>query len=85
MSDTLWNNLLTYALQLALLVGAAGWIPAAARLRPARARLAFFQALLAADPDVRKYLSTAEIAANFDLAYHLKEVDTIFARVFGVS
>ncbi len=42
-----------------------------------------FQKLLAADPDVRKYLSEAEIAANFDLGYHLKEVDTIFARVFG--
>ncbi len=42
-----------------------------------------FQKLLAADPDVRKYLSEAEISANFDLGYHLKEVDTIFARVFG--
>jgi adenylosuccinate lyase len=42
-----------------------------------------FQSLLAADPDVRKYLSEAEIAANFDLGYHLREVDTIFARVFG--
>jgi adenylosuccinate lyase len=42
-----------------------------------------FQKLLAADPDVRRYLSEAEIAANFDLGYHLKEVDTIFARVFG--
>jgi adenylosuccinate lyase len=42
-----------------------------------------FQTLLAADPDVRKYLSETEIAANFDLGYHLKEVDTIFARVFG--
>jgi adenylosuccinate lyase len=44
-----------------------------------------FQKLLAADPDVRKYLSEAEIAANFDLGYHLKEVDTIFARVFGTA
>jgi adenylosuccinate lyase len=44
-----------------------------------------FQKLLAADPDVRKYLSEAEIAANFDLGYHLKEVDTIFARVFGAA
>jgi adenylosuccinate lyase len=44
-----------------------------------------FRTLLAADPDVRKYLSEAEIAANFDLGYHLKEVDTIFARVFGAS
>jgi adenylosuccinate lyase len=44
-----------------------------------------FQSLLAVDPDVGKYLSEAEIAANFDLGYHLKEVDTIFARVFGTS
>src|SRR5262252_1342327 len=42
-----------------------------------------FQKLLAADSEVRKYLSEAEIAANFDLGYHLKEVDTIFGRVFG--
>ena len=42
-----------------------------------------FQHLLAADPAVRKYLSEAEIAANFDLGYHFKEVDTIFGRVFG--
>jgi adenylosuccinate lyase len=44
-----------------------------------------FQKLLAADPDVRKYLSEEEIAVNFDLGYHFKEVDTIFARVFGSS
>jgi adenylosuccinate lyase len=42
-----------------------------------------FLTLLKADPEVRKYLSEAEIAANFDLGYHLKAVDTIFARVFG--
>ena len=42
-----------------------------------------FQELLVSDPEVRKYLSAAEVAANFDLGYHLKEVDTIFARVFG--
>ena len=41
--------------------------------------------LLAADPDVRKYLSEAEIAANFDLGCHFKEVDTIFTRVFGAT
>jgi adenylosuccinate lyase len=44
-----------------------------------------FQKLLAADPEVRKLLSEEEIAANFDLGHHLKEVDTIFARVFGSS
>ena len=28
-------------------------------------------------------LSAEEIEEKFDLAYHLKHVDTIFARVFG--
>jgi len=42
-----------------------------------------FLALLKADPDVRKHLSEAELAANFDLDFHLAQVDTIFARVFG--
>jgi adenylosuccinate lyase len=42
-----------------------------------------FLALLKADADVRKYLSDAELAANFDLAHHLKHVDLIFKRVFG--
>jgi adenylosuccinate lyase len=32
---------------------------------------------------VRKYLSEAELATNFDLAHHLKHVDLIFNRVFG--
>jgi adenylosuccinate lyase len=44
-----------------------------------------FLALLKADPDVRKHLSDAELTANFDLGYHLKQVDTIFARVFGAG
>jgi adenylosuccinate lyase len=44
-----------------------------------------FLGLLKADPDVRKYLSDAELAANFDLAHHMKHVDLIFARVFGTS
>ena len=48
-----------------------------------RGEAADFLALLQADPDVRKYLSNAEIAANFDLGHHLKHVDTIFQRVFG--
>src|SRR5450755_4229800 len=42
-----------------------------------------FLTLLKADPEVRKFLSDTELAANFDLGYHLKAVDTIFARVFG--
>jgi adenylosuccinate lyase len=32
---------------------------------------------------VKKYLTDAEIDEQFDLAYHLKHVDTIFKRVFG--
>lgn len=39
--------------------------------------------LLKADPDVTSRLSPAEIDALFDLEYHFKHVDTIFARVFG--
>ena len=42
-----------------------------------------FLSLLAADQDVRKHLSEAELKENFDLGYHLKHVDTIFKRVFG--
>ena len=42
-----------------------------------------FLELLKADPDVRKHLSEAELAANFDLDFHMAQVDTIFARVFG--
>jgi len=39
--------------------------------------------LLKADPEVTALLSPAQIEAEFDLDYHLKHVDTIFARVFG--
>ena len=42
-----------------------------------------FQTLLKTDPEVKKYLSDAEIGEQFDLGYHLKHVDTIFRRVFG--
>ena len=42
----------------------------------------FLEALLA-DKNVTKALSAEEIRAQFDLAYHTKHVDTIFARVFG--
>ncbi|MGP8123032.1 MAG: adenylosuccinate lyase [Xanthobacteraceae bacterium] len=44
-----------------------------------------FLTLLKNDADVKRYLSDAEIAENFDLGYHLKHVDTIFKRVFGSS
>jgi adenylosuccinate lyase len=42
-----------------------------------------FLSLLKADKDVAKALSPAELEALFDLGYHLRRVDTIFARVFG--
>ena len=38
---------------------------------------------LKADGDVRELLSEDQIEACFNEAYHLKHVDTIFARVFG--
>ena len=44
-----------------------------------------FLDLLRADPDVRPHLSDAELAELFDLAYHFKNVDTIFERVFGAG
>lgn len=42
----------------------------------------FLEELLA-DDDVTKALSREEIEDKFDLGYHTKHVDTIFARVFG--
>ena len=41
------------------------------------------QELLKGDPEVTAALSAAEIDDKFDLGYHFKHVDTIFARVFG--
>ena len=37
------------------------------------------------DPEVTKLISGPELQACFDLEYHLKHVDTIFARVFGAG
>ena len=42
-----------------------------------------FLELLKADQDVTAALAPDELAALFDLDYHLKHVDFIFARVFG--
>jgi adenylosuccinate lyase len=39
--------------------------------------------LLKGDPEVTALLTPAQIEAEFDLDYHFKHVDTIFARVFG--
>jgi adenylosuccinate lyase len=42
-----------------------------------------FLTLLKADKQVRAALSETELQELFDLGYHFKQVDTIFARVFG--
>jgi adenylosuccinate lyase len=44
-----------------------------------------FRELLKADAEVGKFLSAADIDEKFDLGYHLKQVDTIFRRVFRDS
>ncbi|MGF7150943.1 adenylosuccinate lyase [Sphingomonas zeicaulis] len=41
--------------------------------------------LLKADPEVTAALGEQEIEEKFDLDYHFKHVDTIFARVFGAA
>ena len=41
--------------------------------------------LLKNDPDVSGKLSAEQLESLFNLDYHLKEVDTIFQRVFGSS
>jgi adenylosuccinate lyase len=42
----------------------------------------FLEELLA-DAEVREVMSEDELKEKFDLGYHTKHVDTIFARVFG--
>jgi adenylosuccinate lyase len=42
-----------------------------------------FREELLADPEVTAALSPEQIEEKFDLGYHTKHVDTIFARVFG--
>jgi adenylosuccinate lyase len=41
------------------------------------------EGLLAADAEISQRLGPAKLSALFDLGYHLAQVDTIFARVFG--
>jgi adenylosuccinate lyase len=41
--------------------------------------------LLKADPEVTALLPPDRLEESFDLAYHLKHVDTIFERVFGAE
>ncbi|MGH7098435.1 MAG: adenylosuccinate lyase [Stellaceae bacterium] len=42
-----------------------------------------FADLLKDDPEIARFLDARQIDGLFDLAYHLKHVDTIFRRVFG--
>jgi adenylosuccinate lyase len=42
-----------------------------------------FRALLEVDPQVTRHLDAAALAELFDLGYHTKNVDRVFARVFG--
>ncbi|MCA1934025.1 MAG: adenylosuccinate lyase [Asticcacaulis sp.] len=42
-----------------------------------------FLDFLSADEDVSKFFTREELEPFFDLGYHTKHVDTIFARVFG--
>ena len=44
-----------------------------------------FLDFLKSDPEVRPHLTDAELESLFDLAYHFKHVDLIFARVFGAQ
>ena len=39
--------------------------------------------LLSADPEVAAKVPPAELAEKFNLDYHFRAIDTIFARVFG--
>jgi adenylosuccinate lyase len=41
------------------------------------------QELLQQDPEVTQRLDSEDLAAIFDINYHLKHVDTIFSQVFG--
>lgn len=43
------------------------------------------QDLLQQDPDVAQHLNSNDLAAIFDLNYHLKHIDTIFVQVFGTD
>jgi adenylosuccinate lyase len=44
-----------------------------------------FKTELLADAEVRAALSAEDIEEKFDLGYHTRHVDTIFARVFGAA
>jgi adenylosuccinate lyase len=41
-----------------------------------------FRAAVAADPEIRRFLTPEQLASTFSLDRHLKHVDAIFQRVF---
>jgi adenylosuccinate lyase len=44
-----------------------------------------FRELIAADPNIRKFLDEKSLAHTFDLHRQLRTVDAIFRRVFGAK
>jgi adenylosuccinate lyase len=42
-----------------------------------------FRTLVLKDPDITRYLQSAEIDRIFDLRYQLRHVETVFKRVYG--
>lgn len=50
---------------------------------PEAEREGAFLSFLQSDPEVAAKISAEDLAASFDMGYHTKHVDTIFARVFG--
>ena len=52
---------------------------------PEAEREGAFLSFLQGDDTVNKLISDDDLAESFDLGYHTKHVDTIFARVFGAG
>ena len=50
---------------------------------PEAEREGAFLEFLQSDEEVSAKVSADDLAASFDLGYHTKNVDTVFARVFG--
>ena len=70
-------------LLVALLVfSALNWKPVEVKVWESDGQLSLLE-LLKADPEVSAALPAAELEEKFDLGYHFKQVDRIFARVFG--
>ena len=53
--------------------------------RPAAEREGAFLDLLKQDPEVARHLDAATLDGLFNLDYHTRHADTVFARVFGAA